>query len=381
MKILYGFTAPQSARAFLRGQARYMERNGFEVHVVASPGPELNELGRTAVVQVHPVPMSREISFRHDLSGLLRWIMVIRRVRPDVVNVGTPKAALLGMIAAFILRVPVRVYVVRGLRYEGLLGMKRKLLIVVEKLICACSTEVVVVSRSVATSMHDAGISRSQLRLIGVGSSNGVDVPGWQDALARAKSVTAASELAIPSHHIVALFVGRVNRDKGVEMLIEMLKHADKIQLDMTLVVVGRIEDEKLAHELAEFSKSVRIVGYRDDVEVFYSLCDVLVLPTRREGFPNVVLEAAATSTPAITTDSTGAVDSVIDGVTGFIVPYGDGIQMAERLKQLSEDPVKFEAIRCSALARAKESFYPERIWNGLRSIYLSIPDPDVTVV
>lgn len=381
MRVLYGFTAPQSARAFLRGQAKYMGQNGFEIHVISAPGPELDELSKTADVQVHPVPMKREISIWDDMVGLLQWILVVRRVRPHVVNVGTPKAALLGMLAARLLRVPVRIYVVRGLRYEGLEGSRRKILIVIEKLICAWSTEVVVVSQSVGAAMREAGIPRSEMKLIGAGSSNGVDVARWRDAVTGADKAKLAMDLAIPEGDLIALFVGRVSRDKGISMLMDMLRHARTIQLRVTLVVVGRIEDEELADELARFSDSVRMVGYRDDVEVFYSLCDVLLLPTRREGFPNVVLEAAAAGTPAITTDSTGAVDSVIDGVTGFVVPYGDGAAMAERIKRIVEDPEGFKEMSVSALSRAENAFYPERVWSGLRSIYLSVPDRDVSSV
>lgn len=366
-KLLYGLTTSQSI-GFLRGQAEFMVDRGYEVHVVASPGPA-REGDSLLGVAIHHLPMVRDVNLIEDFRSLLLWIKVMARIRPDVVNLSTPKAALLGSIAAAILRVPKRVYVVRGLRYEGELGFKRRLLIAFERLICVLSTDIVVVSRSVGRSMRSEGVTSKSLTLIGSGSSNGVDYRRWRSRVEEVDQAGVKSELGIPSGNLVLLFVGRLTADKGISTVIDMAEALDD-SMCVSIVLVGPAESSDVAETLKRAGVAVKIVGPQRDVAPFYAIADVLLLPTRREGFPNVVLEAGAVGVPVITTDATGAVDSVVDGVTGLVVPVDDGEAMAGAVEKLAKSLSIRKDMGKAAKRRVEAEFRPEFIWSGLAAVY-----------
>ncbi|MBB1032739.1 glycosyltransferase family 4 protein [Dietzia sp. SLG310A2-38A2] len=381
MKLLYGFTAPQSARGFLRGQAEYMDSKGYDVHVAASPGPELDECRRLYPVKVHEIVMSRDINIPADLKAFVEWLRLLRTHRPDVVNFGTPKASLLAALASFLARTPRRVYVVRGLRFEGETGKRRRLLIWIERIISACATDIVVVSESVGYSMRASCITRKPLMLIGSGSSNGVDSESWKSRVNAVPATSVRESLEVSPVEFVVLFVGRINADKGISTVIEMCKWIRDASTPVKVIAVGRVDSETAARTLRESGANVLLVEYQRDLAPLYSIADVLILPTKREGFPNVVLEAAAVGIPTITTRATGAIDSIVEGETGFAVDIDDGREMANRVLQLAANPDLRRGMGEAASDRAAEKFRQTDIWQGLTSIYEGRPSPNVTLV
>ena len=362
----------------LRGQLAYLREAGYDVTVVSSPGDELTHAGQAEGVQIVPIPIAREVSPLRDLISLWRLWRFMRRLRPSITNVGTPKAGLLGGLAAFLAGVPCRFYTLRGLRLETASGMRRLILLLAERLACKCAHRVICVSESLRQKAIALGlVSAQQALVLGSGSSNGVDVSQFKiDQREKRKVLELRSNLGIPPTAPVIGFVGRFTRDKGIAELLQAFSLLRKRHPELRLLLVGNVEqgDPPAADVLQRMKTGRNIVcaGFVAEPALYYSLMDVLVLPTHREGFPNVVLEANASGKPAVATDATGAVDSIIDGVTGIIVPVGDIVAFAHGLARLLENPALAREMGEKARKRVAAEFQPERIWSGLLSEYQS---------
>lgn len=375
--LIYGITIGRSASSFLRGQLKWFRDRGYDVTLITSPDEAAQNTMVREEVSLAPIQMERDISFKADLVALMSWCRELRSHRPTVVNVSTPKAGLLGGIASWLLRVPKRVYVVRGLRLEGANGLKRVVLWCVEWVTQRVATDVVFVSKSLASESLRLRITpRNRAWTIGSGSSNGVFADAVADRAALVDSSSLRRSLSIPRDAFVIGFIGRLNTDKGVDTLIRVLDEG-KLLSHVHLLIIGPVEDPEIMRQLRSRTAGVSIVGWTDDVWGHLAVIDTLILPTRREGFPNVVLEAAAVGIPAITTNATGAVDSVVDGVTGYIIDTDDSGALARKINQIARDRVLRESLGNAAKERAAKDFVPENIWQGLADIIEGNPNSD----
>jgi glycosyltransferase involved in cell wall biosynthesis len=377
--VLYGVTVATSVQTLLRGQLGWLRDQGWDVHVACSPDEALDDAAEREGFTPHPLPMSRAMSPVRDLAALWEWLRLLRSVRPQVTNVSTPKAALLGSIAARLAGVPRRVYVVRGLRLEGASGPGRWLLWLAERLTIALSTDVVVVSSSLGHALRASRLlGRRRALLIGDGSSNGVPAQEIATRAAAARTAGARESLGLPSDRLVVGYVGRLVADKGIDTL---LAGAAAARSAPALLLVGSMDEPSLATAIEAAALPVVHVPWTDDVRPYYAAMDVLCLPTLREGFPNVVLEAAAAGVPAIATDATGAVDAVVDGVTGITVGVGDTAALAAAIDRLSAAPDERARLGDAARDRAVRDFRPERIWSGVAATMRGVEHPDARTI
>lgn len=371
-RLVYCVTAPSVALYFLRGQLAYMVSAGWDVTLGCSPGKGLDLVREREGVEVVEITTPREISPVADVKSIIRWVALLWRIRPDVLNVSTPKGGLIGALAGWLVRVPKRVYVVRGLRYESEFGVRRRILMLAERVTIACATDVVAVSPSVREELVASGLlGRKTAIVIGSGSSNGVDAVAIRqrmDALDRA-SVRRNFGIEDPDTFVVA-FIGRLRRDKGVPELVNAMEREHL--RGAHLLTVGDIEDVELASALAALGSRWHSVDWLDDTAPALLACDVVCLPTHREGFPNVVLEAAAAGRAVVTTTATGARDSVVDGVTGLLVPTGAPLALTGALASLAADPDLRDRLGAAAEARVRRDFAPADVWLRLEQVYRS---------
>jgi glycosyltransferase involved in cell wall biosynthesis len=373
-RIVYGITVPQSAATLLRGQLGWFREQGWDVHLVTSPGEPLDTVREREKVTIHPLPMERDTDPRRDLVALVRWIRLLRRLRPGVLNVGTPKAGLLGVIAGWITRVPRRVYILRGLRLEGARSRPQlAVLWLAERLTVLLATDVVCVSHS----LRDEAVRwrlfgrKDRPVVIAHGSSNGVDPDRWDTGLAGVDREAVRAEWKAGPGDLVVGFVGRIAFDKGVHDLLEAFRSLEDIPVK--LMLLGPVEDDALGAAVAALGgNAVRVDNWTFDPYEAYAGMDVFCLPTRREGFPNVVLEAALAQVPTITTTATGSRDSVVPGKTGWLVETGDVPQLVDAIRACERDRDGVRAAGRAARERALRDFRPTTIWSGLQSIYLS---------
>ncbi len=337
--IVVGITNPQTCLV-LGGRLRTLREEGFRVTLVSSPGELLTRTAAEEGVEPVVLPMRREIALFADFVSLARLCWLLYRLKPDMTEFSTPKAGLLGSIAAMLCGVPARVYFLRGLKLETCTGAKRRILLAAERLAAACSHVVLCNSESLRSKAFALGVApESKLRLLGSGSSNGVDVERFSPGPDRLRH-----RLGLPPDVPVVGFVGRLTRDKGLPELIEAFDAILAARPEAHLLLVGWFDgsEDALGDALRlriENHSRIHLTGFVADTAPYYRAMDVMVLPTWREGFPNVVLEAAASGIPVVTTLSTGSRDAVVPEVTGLLIPPGFPAAIREAVLRLLRNP------------------------------------------
>lgn len=378
VRIVYVVTSSLSVR-LISGQLNYLRQLGFEVFLISSSGEELSRVRTLEGVSTVSMPMAREIAFWKDLRALWMLWRVMRRLRPSIVNFSTPKAALLGAIAAWLGRVPCRIYMLRGLRFETTVGLKRFGLVLCEHIACRCATRVICVSQSLRRKAVAMGlVKRERAIVIASGSSNGVEEFRFTSGSKHTCSAALLClDLGVPPEAPVIGFVGRLTKDKGIGELVEAYLVLQAKIPELRLLLVGDTEEgDPLPPEICrriETTPGIIRTGFVQDPAPYYHLMDVLALPTHREGFPNVVLEAHAAGKPVVAALATGVVDAVINGATGILVPVGDYHALANALAHVIEDRRLAAALGSAGRERVLREFRQEIVWDALAQEYLQL--------
>lgn len=382
IKLVHVTTVPLSLVALINGQVRYMQSRGIEVHGVSSPGALAVQFSETYQAPFHAVPMERAITPLRDIIALLRLWRLLRRLRPHIVHAHTPKGGLLGTLAAWLARVPVRIYHLHGLRYATALGLRRRLLIACERLACRVSEHVIAESNSVLEgAISDRLCSHDKIKLIGHGSANGVDgiTRFSPNQVSKERRHELLVQLGIPLNVPIIGFIGRLVRDKGIVELVEAWQVLREDFPALHWLVIGPFESEDPipadVRTLMEDDPRVHLLGFVDneDMPVLLSIMDILAFPTYREGFPISLLEAAAMEVPVVATRVTGCVDAVADEVTGVLVPPRDSAALAEAIRRYLLDPQLRKRHGKAARERVLRDFQPEQIWEALYQEYVML--------
>lgn len=361
----------------LTGRLRTLREAGFRVTLISGPGELFDRLAKSERADKFAIPMKRGIAPWADLVSLARLWWLLRRIQPDITEFSTPKAGLLGTLAARLADVPVRVYMLRGLRLETVRGLRRRILLVAERIAAALSDVVLCNSPSLRAKALALRIApASKLELLGSGSSNGVDIERFSPGPSNVRS-----RLKLPSMSFVLGFVGRLTRDKGLPDLMDAFDLVLQRHPDAYLLLVGWFdasEDALDASMRRRIENHPRIVwtGYVEDTSPYYRAMDLLILPTWREGFPNVVLEASATGIPVISTFSTGACDAVVPEVTGLLIPPGYPEAICEAVLRLVGDPDCRRRMGAAARLRVVEHFVDGHVLKLTASFYGSLLIP-----
>jgi glycosyltransferase involved in cell wall biosynthesis len=371
-RLMYLSTVPMALRHLAEGQLAYFREHGFEVIAVSSPGEDLDVVGRREEVQVVGVPMEREIRPLADLVSLVRLVRLLRKVRPDAVMAGTAKAGLLGMIAAWLCRVPARIYHLRGFRMATTRGIKRRVMALTERIAAACAHRIVCVSESLRREFVSHGLTSADKTVVFLhGSSNGVDArPMEQTSEVRVKATILRRQWGVPVDAPIVGFVGRFVRDKGFVELVDAFEEVLVARPDAWLLLVGDYESgdpvpDEYIHHIAQHPRIIR-PGFIRELAPYFGAMSVLALPTYREGFPNVVLQAGAAELPVVAFRAIGAMDAVEDGVTGTLVPLRDAAALAKALLSYLNDPGLRIRHGRAGRERVLHDFRPEPIWAAM---------------
>lgn len=356
--------------AFFRGQIQYLIDSGFEVVVVCSPGWE-----KEAGTRYYPVKMEREISLFKDLISLIGLIKLLLILKPDMINAGTPKASFLMGIAAFITRVPIRIYMCHGLRLETTKGWKRKILFLAECITARCATRVCCVSHSIKKRLLELKIVHSKkVDVIGFGSVNGIDLKKFHPELQKVNRELLLKQYAIPNHAKVIGFIGRLTKDKGIPEAIDAFIELKQSFENIFLVLVGKFEQgdplPKKTLELIKNDPAIVLTGFINHVEAYYHMFDLLWLPSHREGMGAVLLEAAASKLPVVACQITGCVDAVDDGKTGYLVPVGDSKALTMCTEKLLLDKELAEKMGHEGRKWVEERFDQQKVWANSKLYY-----------
>jgi glycosyltransferase involved in cell wall biosynthesis len=376
VRLVHITTVPESL-PFFTGQVGYMKAQGFDVQAISSPGEPLDRFAATEGISVHAIDMPRRITPLRDLVAVARLRRRLHRIRPQIVHAHTPKAGLLGMMSAWLAGVPIRIYHIHGLPFLTATGLKRHLLKRTERMACALAHQVLCVSRSVrAVAIAERLCPPDKIKVLLSGSINGVDAAGlFNPANLRATDpLDARARYRIPADAPVAGFVGRVVRDKGLIELAQAWQGLRQEFPSLHLLIVGPFESQDpLPAEVEALLRGdtrIHLAGECLDMPPLYAAMDVLVLPTYREGFGVVAIEAAAMERPVIATCIPGCVDAVQEGVTGILVPARNVAALADALRWYLCDSELRRRHGQAGRQRVLRDFAQEALWKAMYQEY-----------
>ena len=373
-KLLRITTVSMSYRLLLKGQLQFMSQH-FETHAASAPGWELDDLATDENTQVHPIDMERKPSPVKDFASLVKLRALIKKLKPRIVHTHTPKAGLLGMLAAYLCRVPVRLHTVAGIPWMESVGAKRKVLQFMEKLTYRYATHVYSNSQALKEFILENNLLPSQkISVIAKGSSNGINTEWYSRTQEVLKKASALKEEWGLKDEKVILFVGRLVKDKGIEELLEAYKNLKPV-LKIKLLLVGPFEKERdplsdWASNLIENDIDIITPGYVKDVRPYMALSYLLAFPSYREGFPNVPMQAGAMGLPSIVTDINGCNEIVEQEVNGLIIPPKSAGHLQEALVRLLEDNELYNRLSQNARPMIEQRYEQKLIWEALLEEY-----------
>jgi len=411
-KLIRITTVPISLNILLKGQLAFM-RDHFEVLAVSSgPQEELDEVSRREGVPNRKVEMTRAITPVQDLKAVWQLYQLFKKEQPQIVHTHTPKAGIVGLLAARLAGVPHRLHTVAGLPLLEATGAKRKLLDFVEKLTYRCATKVYPNSQGlydiilkqgyikhkkvIATPSSLSGVEGEggKLKVLGNGSSNGIDTTHFsQEQVSASQKEALGKELGISPKDFVFIFVGRLVGDKGINELVAAFEsHCERDSKEShsepqqswgegissgtpKLLLVGPIEphlDPLSPQTQTTIDQNPNIIttGFQNDVRPYLAISDVLVFPSYREGFPNVVMQAGAMGLPAIVTNINGCNEIIQEGVNGLIIPVKDTRALKNAMERLLDDKAFYDHLKQNARPMICDRYEQRVVWEALLEEY-----------
>ena len=380
-KLIRITTVPISFKVLLKGQLRFMASNGFDVKGVSSEGEELKEVRENEGIVMEAINMSRKITPFQDLKSLWEMWNFLRKEKPQIVHTHTPKAGIIGMLAARLAGVPHRLHTVAGLPLMEATGIKRKILNFVEKLTYSSATRVYPNSKGLYDFILQNNFTQSnKLKIIANGSSNGINTTFFSLAqVSEIERVTLREKLNIQPDDFVFVFVGRIVSDKGINELIKAfseLQTAENNELTgIKLLLVGGLEsdlDPLNPETLAEINQNKDIIsaGFQQDVRPFFAISDALAFPSYREGFPNVVMQAGAMGLPSIVSDINGCNEIIVEGENGLIIPPKNVEKLKEKMLTLARDKNLYVKLKENSRRMIENRYEQSVVWNALLEEY-----------
>lgn len=373
-KLIRITTVPLSLDKLLQGQLRFMS-SYYDITAISSEKEYLEKIGKREGVATFPLEMTRKITPIKDIVSLFKLVTYFKKNKPFIVHSHTPKAGIIGMLAAKIAGVPHRLHTVAGLPLLETEGAKRKMLNIVERLTYSCATAVYPNSKGLYHIILENKFCKPQkLKVLANGSSNGIDTAYFNsDILSESEKNTLRTSLAITQDHFVYVFVGRLVSDKGIN---ELVASFSKLPTEKCkLLLVGPLEpelDPLLPETLRKISDSPNIVsvGYQNDVRPYLSIAHCLVFPSYREGFPNVVMQAGALGLPCIVSDINGCNEIVEHQKNGVIIPVKNEEKLLAAMQEVSSKPDFIAKMKDNSRSMIVERYEQKIVWEAMLKEY-----------
>lgn len=371
-KLIRITTVPISLDKLLSGQLNFMQTH-FEVVAISSEKEYLERVGLKENVRTFHLEMSRKITPINDLIAVVRLFFFLLREKPAIVHTHTPKAGIVGMLASFLARVPCRLHTIAGLPLLEEKGLRRIVLNFVEKLTYACATKIYPNSFGLKDIILEQKFcNANKIKVIVNGSTNGIDTSFFSPSLIKLDEMQQLkSELNIAPDDFVFVFVGRLVKDKGINELVTAFEDLHKLNSKAKLLLVGDYEsdlDPLLPEVLNSINENPAIisVGFQYDVRPYFAISDVLVFPSYREGFPNVVMQAGAMGLPSIVSDINGCNEIIENNRNGFIIPVKDSEAVFEKMKLYLYDNSIYTFHKSVARDRIESRYQQSLVWEAI---------------
>lgn len=376
VKLMRVTTIPISLKILLRHQLRFMN-SYFNVIAVSSPEKELEDVAKEEGVNTAEVTMTRMITPLKDAKAVWDLYKLFKREKPGIVHTHTPKAGLLGMLAARMANVPVRLHTVAGMPLMETKGMKRKMLERAEAFTYSCAGKVYPNSKNLAEFIVDHKFCKSnKLKVLGNGSSNGIDTDYFNindDVLTTVTQLKRQYQLK--ANDFVFVFVGRLVKDKGLVELVNSFIHLKKNYPSIKLLMVGSYEPDldPLPHETVyqiDHHPDIISVGFQNDIRPYLAISHALVFPSYREGFPNVPMQAGCFNLPSIVTDINGCNEIIEEEKNGLLVPVKDQQSLEKAMQRMLTDKLFYERMKANSRRMIVERYDQHHIWKLLLQEY-----------
>jgi glycosyltransferase involved in cell wall biosynthesis len=362
---------------FLGEQLTFFQNKGYKIHIVCSPSNELYDYISKHKFEYKAIPILRKISLIQDIKSIVSICKFIKTKKIDIIVGHTPKGGLLAMFAGWIMNVPIRIYFRHGIVYETSKGLKRFLLVSMDKFASLMALKIVCVSPSVYTqSIKDKLNPERKQMILSKGTCNGIDVTRFKKTNIDADVIDKLKiQYNIRENDFIIGYVGRLVRDKGIVELVEAFEIVLEQFSNVKLLLIGMFEErDKLPLSIVEKIKThPQIINTdyinNDIIENYYALMDIFVLPSYREGFPTSILEASSMQIPVITTKATGCIDALIENVTGIFVEHQSS-DIAKGVIEFIKNEDKRIDYGIAGRKFVVDNFEQHIIWNEIEKLY-----------
>lgn len=377
-KIIRSSTISRSLNTLLKGQLIFLSQY-FEVIGISSDGPELMEIGKREGIKTIPINMKRSISPLQDFFSLINLYRVLRKEKPFIIHSITPKAGLLSMVAAKLAGVPIRIHTFTGLIFPSKKGLLQKLLIMMDQLLCICATHIYPEGKGVKNDLIKFKITKKPLKILANGNINGIDTSYFAPSLYSSKDKeNLRQSLGISENDFVYIFVGRLVTDKGINELVEAFSKVSRKFHQAKLLLVGPFEKEldplnDTTIEEIDKNQNIITVGFQSDVRPYFAIANLLVFPSYREGFPNVVMQAGAMGLASIVTNINGCNEIIIEGENGIIIPTKDKKSLTEKMELLISNSELLKDLSSNARELITSRYEQQIVWDALLEEYKSL--------
>lgn len=372
-------TVPLSLDKLLEGQLKFMSSH-YKVHAISSDQNYLDQIAIREGVDSHCIKLTRKITPFQDLWCIIKLLVLLKKHKPHIVHTHTPKAGMVGMLAAWLARVPNRLHTVAGMPLMESTGSKRKVLLLVERITYACAHKVYPNSRGLYSFIKNEKLAPStKLKVLGNGSSNGIDTTYFsKEHFRREELDDLKDKMGISSKDFVLTFVGRVVKDKGINELVEAFVQLAETNKDLKLLIVGPFEQElnPIAFQTLNYIKQhpqIIHTGFQKDVRPFLAITDLFVFPSYREGFPNVVMQAGAMGVPCVVSDINGCNEIIIHKENGWIIPVKSKEAIVNAVNKIYDDRELLSHMRLQAREYIVSRYERKYFWELLLKEYHSL--------
>ncbi len=374
-KLIRTSTVAMSLDLLLKGQLAFLNEY-FNVIAVSGEDYHLLQVIEREKVNTVSITIKREISILHDLISLVKLYLLFKKEQPLIVHSITPKAGLLSMVAAYFAGVPIRIHTFTGLIFPSKTGVMKRLLITMDRILCKFATHIYPEGQGVKTDLLRFKITTKPLKVLANGNINGIDLEYFNSENIPKKTLQELRiSFGIEPNDFVFIFIGRLVTDKGINELIAAFSKLSKVKNNIKLLLVGPLEKEKnpISKEtLFEIQHNSKIIstGYQDEVRDYFALANVLVFPSYREGFPNVVLQAGAMGLPSIVSNINGCNEIIINNYNGIIIPIKNEITIFDAMQLLLEDEMIYHSLQTNARLSIENRYNQQLVWKALLEEY-----------
>lgn len=375
-KLIRITTVPLSLEKLLEGQLSFMNKY-YDVTAISAEKERLQKFGKANKVATYFVDLTRKITPIKDLKAVFKLYKYLKKEKPLIVHTHTPKAGIVGMLAAYLAKVPLRLHTVAGLPLMEATGFKRTALNFVEKSTYRFSTNVYPNSKGLYDFILSERFAKPEkLKIIGKGSSNGIDTSYFDPSMFSEKEKKDFKlKLGIPEKDYTYIFVGRMVKDKGLNELVHVFEKISNKKANVSLLLVGPFEDDldpllPSTMDIINTSKKIFCVGYQIDVRSYFAISDALVFPSYREGFPNVVMQAGAMGLPAVVSNINGCNEIITHSINGLIVSAKNVTELQQAMTEIIENQSLFSILKSNARNTITANYERQEIWSHLLQEY-----------